>query len=66
MVHRHPILYRILALVCFCITLALVFMGIAPAWSAATRNALLVISAFPLVLAFIYVQLSNHEDQAGF
>lgn len=66
MVHRHPILYRVLALVCLCITLALVFMGVAPAWSSAIRNALLVIGVFPLVLFFIYVHLSNHEDQAGF
>lgn len=66
MVHRHPILYRTLALICFCLTLALVFMGVVPAWPSATRNALLVISAFPLVIFFIYVHMSNHEDQAGF
>lgn len=66
MVHRQPLLYRILALVCFCIFLALVFMGVAPAWPLATRSALLVISAFPLVIFFIYVHMSNHEDQAGF
>jgi hypothetical protein len=66
MVHRHPLLYRILALVCFCVFLALVFMGVVPAWSSETRNALLVISAFPLIIFFIYVHMGNHEDQAGF
>jgi hypothetical protein len=62
MVYSHPALYRILALVWFCITLALLYLGIASSWPPTTRVALLVISAFPLLLALIYMQLSHHEE----
>jgi hypothetical protein len=63
MVHRHPTLYWILGLVFLCSTLVLLFLSAAPAWPSATRAALLLLSAFPLILSLSYFYLGNQEER---
>jgi hypothetical protein len=63
MVHRHPILYRILCLIFLCSTLVLMVLSAAPAWPSATRAALLLLSVFPLILSLSYFHLGNQEER---
>jgi len=63
MVHRHPTLYRILALIFLCIMLVLIVMSASPAWPSSTRAALFMLSLFPLMLSLSYFHLSNQEER---
>lgn len=63
MVHRHPMLYRIVGLVFLGIALVLIFMGVTVAWPSSTCTALLILSFFPLLLALVYFHLGAQEEQ---
>ncbi|EFH86623.1 hypothetical protein [Ktedonobacter racemifer] len=63
MVHRHPMLYRILGLVFLGITLVLIFIGVALDWSSSTRTAVFILSFFPLLLALVYFHLGTQEER---
>lgn len=63
MVRRHPILYRTLGIVFFCIMLVLLLLSAVSTWPSATRVALLLLSVFPLILLLSYFHLGNQEER---
>jgi predicted membrane channel-forming protein YqfA (hemolysin III family) len=62
-VHRHPTLYRMLALIFLCIMLVLISMSASPAWPVSTRATLFMLSLFSLMLSLSYFHLGNQEDR---
>lgn len=66
MVHRHPILYRLLGLIFLSITLVLVCLGIVAPWFSPARVALFTLSFFSLLLTLSYFELAIQEEQEVF
>jgi hypothetical protein len=62
-VHRHPTLYRILALVFLCITIMLIFMSVSPVWPGSTRAVFFMLSLFSLMLSLSYFHLGKQEKR---
>lgn len=63
MVHRHPRLYSILALIFLCMTIGLMLMAASSTWPLSTRAGLLILSFFPLILSLSYFLLRNYEER---
>jgi hypothetical protein len=63
MVHHHTAVYKILFLAFLCITVILILMGAAPIWPLPSRVAIFIISLFFLLLALVYLTVSNQESR---
>lgn len=66
MVHRHPLLYRMLSLLFFSITLVLVFLSIENLWSTPVRTTLFILSLFSFLLTLSYASLGVQEERGCF
>lgn len=66
MVHRHLILYRILSLIFFGMTLVLAFLSIVPPWSVSVRAPLFIFSLFSFLLTLSYASLRAQEARGLF
>ncbi len=63
MVHHHTTVYKILFLAFLCITVILILMSAAPIWPSTSRVAIFIISLFFLLLALVYLTVSNQESR---
>lgn len=66
MVHRHPILYRMLSLTFLSIALLLMLLSLNVSWSTTTRATLAVCSLFSFLLMLSYASLCTQERRGLF
>jgi hypothetical protein len=65
-VRRHPMLYQMLSLSFFGITLLLISLGLSILWPPAIRFALFALSLFSFVLTLSYASLGAQEEHGRF